>query len=78
MSTYGLENTVSLVITSCAIVFTAAVGLVCIDIGMYTSKSACKATYILCVVLWLAIKSIVCLYFYEKVNPTFDQIHVLS
>lgn len=80
MSTYGLETTVSLVTTVLAIIFTASVGLVCmrIDDGMDTSKSACKATYVLCVVSWLTIKSIVCLYFYEKVDPTSDQIHVFN
>lgn len=78
MSTYRLETVVSLVITVLAIIFTASVGLVCIDDGMNTSKSACKATYVLCVVSWLTIKSIVCLYFYEKVDPTSDQIHVLN
>lgn len=76
--TYRPEFTVALVISCSAIVFTVGIGVICLDYGMESSELACEATYILCVVFWLAIKSLVCLYFYEKVDPMPLQTSVLD
>lgn len=76
--TYRPEFAVALVISCFTIVFTVGIGVICLDYGMETSELACEATYILCVIFWLAIKSLVCLYFYEKVNPMPPQTSVFD
>lgn len=76
--TYGPEFAVALVISCSSIVFTVGVGVICLDYGMETSELACEVTYILCAIFWLAIKSLVCLYFYEKVDPMPLQPSVLN
>lgn len=59
---------VTLVISGLAVVCTIIIGLICLDMGLDTSETACSVTYALCAVFWLILKSLVYLYFNEKVG----------
>lgn len=59
---------VSVLINFLAIVFTFTMGPLVLDDSKKVSESMCDAAYIVCTIFWPVIKSLVHIYFNEKVN----------
>jgi hypothetical protein len=59
---------VSVLINFLAIVFTFTMGRLVLDDSTEVSESTCDVVYLVCTIFWPIVKSLVHIYFNEKVN----------